>query len=164
MAQNQSRKNKYQLQEPRLPIIGAMSNRSSDETKDQRFINMFPETRKVEAIESTRIFLNKRPGLTLYKNFGTGYGRGIVWFRNKFYVAIDGKIYEDGTPPTAIITLTDADSKVGMLLGNSSGIGDYLFICDGTQAWVIKDDGTILIIGDNGVGKSCMLLKLKNHY
>jgi len=145
MAQQQ-RKNKYQEQNVRLPIIGAMSNRDVSGAKDQRFVNMFPETRKVEAIESTRIFLNKRPGLTLYKDFGTGYGRGIAWFRSKLYVAIDGHIYEDGSPPTSVITLTDADAKVGMILANSTTLGDYLFICDGTRGWIVKSDGTVLTV------------------
>lgn len=143
---SQQRKNKYQEQNVRLPIIGAMSNRDVSGAKDQRFVNMFPETRKVEAIESTRIFLNKRPGLTLYKDFGDGYGRGIAWFRNKLYVAVDGHVYEDGVTPTSIITLTDTDSKVGMIVANSSTIGDYLFICDGTKAWIVKSDGTVLTV------------------
>ena len=145
---SQQKKNKYQEQNVRLPIIGAMSNRDVSGAKDQRFVNMFPETRKVEAIESTRIFLNKRPGLTLYKDFGDGYGRGIAWFRSKLYVAIDGHIYEDGSPPTSVITLTDVDSKVGMIVANSSTIGDYLFICDGTSGWIINSAGTVTAITD----------------
>jgi len=148
----QQRKKTYQEQNERVPIIGSMSNRDVSGNKDQRFVNMFPETRKVEAIESTRIFLNKRPGLTLYKDFGTGYGRGIAWFRDRLYVAVDGNIYEDSATPTSVITLTDADSKVGMLLANSSTIGDYLFICDGTGAWIVKSDGSILTVGADGVG------------
>ena len=48
---SQQKKNKYQEQNVRLPIIGAMSNRDVSGAKDQRFVNMFPETRKVEAIE-----------------------------------------------------------------------------------------------------------------
>ena len=147
MAQ-QNQRNKYALQETRLPLIGAMTNRDQSGTKDQRFINIFPETRKVEAIESTKIFLNKRPGLTLYKNYGAGNGRGVAWFRNKFYLAIDGKIWEDGTTPTAVITLTNATTKVGMLVANSSSIGDYLFICDGTKGWVINSAGVVTLITD----------------
>jgi len=45
----------------RLPLIGAYSNRSSDETKDQRFVNAYPETRKVEQLENTRIYINNLP-------------------------------------------------------------------------------------------------------
>ena len=147
MAQ-QNQRNKYALQETRLPLIGAMTNRDQSGTKDQRFINIFPETRKVEAIESTKIFLNKRPGLTLYKNYVAGNGRGVAWFRNKFYLAIDGKIWEDGTTPTAVITLTNATTNVGMIVANSSSIGDYLFICDGTKGWVINSAGVVTLITD----------------
>jgi len=145
-------RNKYQEQNIRLPLLGSMTNRNAVATKDQRFINIFPETRKVEAIESTRIFLNKRPGLTLYKDFGEGTGRGIAYFRNKIYACVDGHVYEDGTPPTSVITLTDATSKVGMLVANSTIIGDYLFICDGTSAWIVKSDGSVLNVGADGIG------------
>ena len=145
MAQRQAR-NKYVVQEVRLPIIGAMSNRSADPNKDQRFVNVFPETRKVEAIESTRIFLNKRPGLTLIKNIGTtGLGRGLQWFRNIYYSVVGNKVYADTTP---VITLTDSVSPVGMLVANSATIGDYLFICDGVAGWVINSSGTVTAITD----------------
>jgi len=143
-----TKKNKYQVQEVRVPLIGSMTNRSEDVSKDQRFVNIFPETRKVEAIESTRIFLNKRPGLSLYKVFGSGQGRGIIWFRSRFYAAIDGKIYEDGVTPTAVITLVDASTRVGMIVCNSASIGDYLFICDGTYGWVINSAGVVTLITD----------------
>ena len=125
---NQSQTNKYALQEDRLQLIGAMSNRDYQATKDQRFVNIYPETRKVESIEKTKIFLQKRSGLELYKDFGTGQGRGIAWFRDRIYVCVGGHVYEDGLTPTSVISLTDATSKVGMLCGNSSAIGDYLFI------------------------------------
>lgn len=144
----QQPRNKYQEQNIRLPLLGSMTNRNSLATKDQRFVNIFPETRKVEAIESTKIFLNKRPGLTLYKDFGTGNGRGIAYFRNKIYVCVDGHVYEDSITPTSVITLTDSTSKVAMLNANSSVIGDYLFICDGTSGWIIKQDGSVTQITD----------------
>jgi len=144
-ASRPQQKGKYQAQNIRLPLLGSMTNRSTDSTKDQRFINIFPETRKVEAIESTRIFLNKRPGLTLYKTIFTGAGRGLVWFRNKFYAAIDGKVFEDVTP---VITLVDATTRVGMIVGNCAAIGDFLFICDGTSGWIIKTDGSVTKITD----------------
>jgi len=148
MATQQKQQNKYALQDKRLPLIGSYTNRDSSGSKDQRFINIFPETRKVEAIESTRIFLNKRPGLTLYKTISAGTGRGIIWFRNKFYVAIDNKVYEDGVTPTAVITLTGSTGKVGMIIANSATIGDYLFICDGTSGWIINSSGTATLISD----------------
>lgn len=132
----------------RLPLMGAYSNRSSLGTKDQRFLNVFPETRKVEQLENTKIFINKRPGLTLYRDFGTGEGRGCIYFNSKFYVAVGNKVYEDAVSPVEKITLTGSTGPLGMVLGNSSSSGDYLFICDGTSGWVIDNTGTATLISD----------------
>ena len=44
--------------------------------------------------------------------------------------------------------MTTTTGKVGMLLGNSTTIGDYLFICDGTDGWVINNVGTVTAITD----------------
>lgn len=145
------KKQRDEQQNVRLPLIGSYTNRSSSGSKDQRFINIFPETRKVEQIESTKIFLNKRSGLSVYKDFGTGEGRGCIWFDSKFYVVVGNKVIEDGVTPTDKITLTGSTGPVGMILGNSTTLGDYLFICDGTSGWVIKDDGTVLTIANDGI-------------
>ena len=42
----QQPRNKYQEQNVRLPLLGSMTNRNSVATKDQRFVNIFPETEK----------------------------------------------------------------------------------------------------------------------
>jgi len=135
-------------EETRLPLMGAYSNRGFDPNKDQRFVNIFPETRKVEQIENTKIFLNKRPGLTLHRDYGTGEGRGVAYFNGKFYVACDNIVYEDAASPTAKITLTASTGPVGMIVGNSATTGDYLFICDGTSGWTINAAGTATLIVD----------------
>lgn len=151
MAQEQAKPGKPQT--IRLPLMGAYSNRGYSASKDQRFVNIFPETRKVDQIESTKIFLNKRPGLTLYKDFGTGEGRGCIYFNNKFYVAIGNTVYEDGVTPTSKITLTGSTGPISMMLANSSTIGDYLFICDGTYAWIINTTGTVTQITDTSISR-----------
>jgi len=153
MAQTQTQQKKDSVKTVRLPLIGAYSNRDTSPNKDQRFVNMFPETRKVEAIESTKIVLQKRPGLTHYKNFGTGEGRGIAYFKDLLYIALGNVIIKDGTPPTAIITMTTSTGHVGFQLGNSSIYGDYLFVCDGINGWVIKQDGTILTMDNTSLRK-----------
>lgn len=135
----------------RLPLIGAYTNRGSDPSKDQRFVNMFPETRKVEQLENTKIFLNKRPGLSLYKNFSTGEARGVANFRGTFYLAIGNQVWKDGATPSAIITLTGSTGNVAMINGNSSVIGDYLFIADGTYAWVVDNTGTVTQVTDTSI-------------
>lgn len=132
----------------RLPLMGAYSNRGSSPDKDQRFVNMFPETRKVEQLENTKIFINKRPGTSLYHSFGvTGEGRGMTYFSGRFYAAIGGSLYSwDGTTQTTLLTLTGTTGHVGLLWANSSTIGDYLFVCDGTKGWIVKSDNTVTAI------------------
>jgi len=135
-------------QKTRLPLMGAYSNRDSSGSKDQRFINMFPETRKVDQLENTKIFINKRPGLTTYKDFGTGEGRAMAYFRNKFYVVIGNQLIEDDTVPVVKATLSTSTGHVGLLNCNSGSLGDYLFMTDGINAWVIKQDGTCTQVTD----------------
>lgn len=132
----------------RVPLIGSFTNRDYSSSKDQRFINMFPETRRVEQIENTKIFINKRPGLVPYKTISSGEGRGLCYFNNKFYVAVGNTVWEDGATPTNKITLTASTGPISMVVGNSTTIGDYLFICDGTSGWYITTAGTATLITD----------------
>lgn len=135
-------------QKTRLPLMGAYSNRDATGLKDQRFINMFPETRKVDQLENTKIFISKRPGLTSYKDFGTGEGRQMAYFRGKFYIVLGNQLIEDGVTPTVKATLSTSTGPVSLLSCNSGSLGDYLFMCDGTNAWVIKQDGTVTQVTD----------------
>jgi len=136
----------------RLPLIGAYSNRSNDATKDQRFVNAYPETRKVEQLENTRIYINKRPGLTEFSNVAAdGLGRGLAYFKTSFYAIIADKVYRvesNGTTITLKITLTTSTGPCSIIECNSAVIGDYLFICDGTEGWVIKDDHSATKVTD----------------
>ena len=103
----------------RLPLIGAYSNRSSDSTKDQRFVNAYPETRKVEQLENTRIYINKRPGLTEFSNVAAdGLGRGLAYFKTSFYAIIADKVYRvqsDGVTITLKITLTTSTGPCSII-------------------------------------------------
>jgi hypothetical protein len=144
-------KRKQTQQNVRIPLIGSMTNRDSSGSKDQRFVNIFPETRKIDQIESTKIFLNKRPGLESYRDYGTGEGRGCAYFNSKLYVAVGNKVYEDAVSPVEKITLTGSTGHVGMVLGNSASNGDYLFVCDGTSAWTINTSGTVTAITSDSV-------------
>jgi len=136
----------------RLPLIGAYSNRSNDPDKDQRFINAFPETRKVEQLDNTRIYINKRPGLYEVANVAAdAAGRGLVYFTGFFYTIIGDKVYKvstDGATITTAITLPSSTGPCGIVSCNSSTLGDYIFICDGTVGWIIKSDHTATQVTD----------------
>lgn len=148
MAQKQPGKK----EKARLPLIGAYSNRGSSPYKDQRFVNAFPETRKVEQLDNTRIYINKRPGLVELANVTTdAQGRGLAHFYNHFYAIIGDKVWQttnSGGSPTVKITLPSSTGPCGMVQANSSTLGDYLFIVDGTVGWIIKSDGTATQITD----------------
>lgn len=146
MAQQQKQPGKPHV--VRLPLLGALSNRGYDSSKDQRFVNIFPESTNVKQLDNTKYWLNKRPGLTLYRDYGTGEGRQAMYFNNKFYIALGNTVYEDAVSPVAKITLTGSTGPVGMLVGNSSTLGDYLFVCDGTSGWIINTSGTVTAITD----------------
>jgi len=136
----------------RLPLIGAYSNRSSDADKDQRFINAFPETRKVEQLDNTRILINKRPGLReLVSVTSDAEGRGFAFFTGAFYAILGNTVYKvssDGATITAKITLPSSTGQCGLISCNSSTLGDYLFICDGTVGWIVKSDHTVTQVTD----------------
>lgn len=137
-------------QKVRLPLMGAYSNRDASGSKDQRFVNMFPETRKVDQLENTKIFITKRPGLSTWRSVGaTGEGRGMVWFNNASWVVVGNTLYRNTTGSTvAKLTLTTSTGHVGMINANSSTIGDYVFVCDGVKAYVIKTDDTVTTVTD----------------
>lgn len=147
----QQQQSKKQVKNPRLPLIGTLTNRSSSGLKDQRFINIYPETQKVAAIDSTRIYLNKRPGLNLYKSFTAGEGRGIAYFNNAIYLVIGNKVWKDGTVPSALVTLNNSTGPCGFVVGNSSTYGDYLFICDGIGGWVINTSDVVTTISNTAL-------------
>lgn len=139
-------------QKARLPLIGAYSNRGSNPLKDQRFVNAFPETRKVEQLDNTRIYINKRPGLVEFCNVApNAQGRGLIHFKNNFYAIIGNTVYEvsnSGIIVTPKITLPSSIGPCGIISCNSATLGDYIFICDGTVGWIIDDTGTPTQITD----------------
>jgi len=143
------------LQKVKLPLFGAYSNRGTNPDKDQRFVNFFPESRKVEQTDQTRVALVYRPGIKAYKKFASygDVGRGVSYFNGKMYAAWGSKIYEDnpfggGGTPTSVITMSTSTGKVGFVLGNSSTFGDYLFICDGVDGWYIDSAGAVTHVVD----------------
>jgi len=139
-----------QPQKIRLPLMGAYSNRDSSSTKDQRFVNMFPETRKVDQLENTKIFITKRPGLSIYNSSGvTGEGRGMLWFNGAAWVVIGNTLYRiTSSTTTAKQVLTTSTGYVGMINANSASIGNYVFFCDGVKGYIIKSDDLVTAIVD----------------
>ena len=146
------------LQKVKVPLFGAYSNRSSDPDKDQRFINVFPESRKVDQLDQMRVSLVKRPGVGIQKSYTFRDGeisldyleaRGLAYFNGYVYSVWGDQLWVDEEPenpaidPIFVLNLTTDTRKVGFVLGNSSSIGDYLFLTDGVSAFVIENDYSV---------------------
>lgn len=133
----------------RLPLFGSASTRSGTSTKDQRFLNCILESTKNPTLKEVNTSLFKRPGLSEEYTTAEGEGRGIIYFDGSVYAAVADKVYKCPSP-TPIITLSNSTGKVGMKLGDSVDLGQYLFISDGVKAWIIETDTTITAI-DTGM-------------
>jgi hypothetical protein len=146
MASNQIPKKVTQ----RVSLVDQYYNRGANSTKDYRLVNAFPETIKLET--GDRKVIQKRPGITFFSDVaGNGEGRGLIWFYQHFYAIIGNTVYQitsNGATKVAKITLSTSTGQCGMIVANSSSLGDYLFIVDGTVGWIIESDGTATQITD----------------
>jgi len=127
----------------RIPYYGSMTTRLGSSTKDTRFINCIPESEKDNALRTTKTYLVKRPGMSnLHTALPAAAARGLCYFDGDLWSAIGGYLYK-GNSATPILTLTGTTGHVGMVVGNSSSTGDYLFVCDGTVAWHISTSDVV---------------------
>ena len=81
--------------------------------------------------------------MQLYKEYAKDYtanneGRGIILFKDVLYFVVGETVWADTGTPTVVATLTTTDGPVGLTLGNSATQGDYIFLCDGIEGYVIK--------------------------
>lgn len=129
----------------RFPLIGEFQNRSGTTTKDQHFYNCMIDGTKHQGGEEPRIFLQKRPGMSVINTYTAGTGRGVFYWKTNPYVAIGSKLYKN-TTEIGTNLLTGTSGHVGMEVMNTDEFGDVLFVSDGTYCYIIKSDGTYLQI------------------
>ena len=105
----------------RIPFFGSFSNREASGSKDQRYVNCFPESRKFEQEESTKFYLMKRAGISSVASVGaTAEGRGAAYFNGKHYVAVGQVLYSitgAGVVATVIANIGSSTGYVGMTRG-----------------------------------------------
>ena len=131
----------------RLPLYGATTTRSGASTKDQRFLNCILESEKNETLRQTVTSLFKRPGLASTYTTAVAEGRGLVYFNGSTFAAVGGFVYKCPST-TPIITLTNTTGQVGMRLGDSATLGQYLFVCDGVKAWIVETSDAVTEMSD----------------
>jgi len=118
----------------RFPFVGAHNSRDYTGNKDQRYVNCYPESIKNPLNNGKRIYLVKRPGLVTQVNPGNAAtGRGIFFWNGKVYSVFGTKVYSN---TTEILTFSTSTGTVGFVAAN--GTTDYLFLCDGTNGYVVS--------------------------
>lgn len=142
MAQKNPFREQDAVRSIRLPIVGTVQNRAADSLKDQRFINLFPETitNPTDAsLKDKSMWLVKRPGLVLRSSVvpGGAEGRGSFFWNGHEYTVFGDTLYRDGV---SIQTLTTSSGNVGF--AECTGTTRYLFLCDGTEGYSITTSGT----------------------
>lgn len=142
MAKTQQSAGTYITSQPeRLSLATTLMYRDANRNKDARLINCFQESIKNELTDSKKVYVVKRPGLTQSTQIliGGGTARGFIYWNSKYYAVIGDKLYENST---AKQTLSTSTGKCGFEIFDNSGV-TYLFLADGTNAYVINTSGTV---------------------
>lgn len=128
-------------QPERLQLATTLMYRSSARDKDAHLINCFQESIKNELNDSKKVHVVKRPGLTQGTQVivGGGTARGLIYWNSKYYSVIGNKLYENSTEKQTLATST---GRCGFERFDNSGVS-YLFLADGTDAYVIDSTGTV---------------------
>ena len=124
----------------RVDLVGAIHSRDSTFSKDQRFLNLYPESVKTPFTKEPKKYLVKRPGISSNTDVvgGAATGRGCYYYEGSLYSVFANKVYKN---TTEIQTLATSTGSVGW--AESSGVTKYLFLCDGTDGYTITTTGTI---------------------
>jgi len=121
----------------RIPLVGNALNRDASTTKDQRFINCYPETSKNAVSNTKKLFLVKRPGFVADTTVTTAAtARGYWNFFGTNFSVFGSTVFKE---TTSILTLR---SSTGMC-GATQVSPTELFLCDGTDGYSILSDGTV---------------------
>jgi hypothetical protein len=129
----------------RFSFIGSPQQRDGTYTKDQRFLNMYPELIKSPMTDGKKYYLKKRPGVAGGFQLPAGIGQGIYFWQGSYYTAVAGTLYANSVP---LITLTQGTSTVGFCEWRTDA-DDRLLIFDGTKGWAIGAGNTVGLI--NGI-------------
>ncbi len=130
--------------------MGNPENRGTSGSKDQRFVNCFPEVLKNKATGESRVFLQKRPGLAAYSTPSTSAAaRGIFYWprTGKYYSVFGNKVYSNTTDINAASRLVGTTGSVGWAAFEGVS-NDYLFLCDGTNGYTISTTDTFTQVTD----------------
>jgi len=128
-------------QPERIVFANTLMYRDANRNKDARLINCFQESIKNTVTDSKKTYVVKRPGYTqtLQVKSGGGTARGLYYWLGNHYSIIDNGLYKGST---LIQTLATSTGNCGLVDFQNADV-DYLFVCDGTDAYVVNAAGTV---------------------
>lgn len=128
----------------RFSFIGSPQQRDGTATKDQRFLNMYPELIKSPITDGKKYYLKKRPGIATFVNFPVAEGRGIYYWPTtaNYYTVVGNTLFAGSTP---IFTLTTTTGPVGFCEYRDD-TRSLLILCDGTFGYTITTTNVITLI------------------
>lgn len=134
----------------RVPLVGSPTNRTQLVSKDQRFVNCFPEVVKDSITGTSRIYLTKRFGTSRWVQpaSASGEGRGLFAWNSKIYSVIGNKLYETTSAGVSTLKQTLATSTGACGFVETTGTNDYLFVCDSVDGYVVSTTGVVTKITD----------------
>lgn len=112
-------------------------------TKDQQFINFFPELLNAPISNANHYFLQQRGGLVYNLSTATGAGRGVYYYNGSIFSVVGNQLYRNST---AIQTLSTSTGTIGFQ--EYAGVLKYLIVLDGTSGWVINSSNVVTQITD----------------
>ena len=143
------------LKSLRVPLVGTFLNRSASLSKDQRFVNCFPESVKAPINDQKKIYLYQRPGLTPIATISTTkVPRGLKYWNGYYYTVYGNTLYKTTTggvstalvlkkgDGTTIANLTTSTGEVAFEIGTIVA-GNVLVMADGDFVYVIEADDTV---------------------
>lgn len=128
----------------RIPLVGLLQNRDGTTDKDQLYFNCMFEDNKNDMTSTKKLFVQKRPGLTVAYNQTDGEGRGGLFWdaTDKFYYVIGSALYANNTN---IGTIGTSTGSVGFM-ECYEGSAFTLFLCDGTNGYLISTSDVVTAI------------------
>jgi hypothetical protein len=128
----------------RINLVGNPQYRNGTSiSKDQRFVNAFPEGIKSIDSENAEYYVKERAGLQYQSGSAVAEGRGLFNFNGSVWTAVGSTLYRNGT---SVATLGNSTGKVGFTLFN--GTYDAMCVFDGIKGWVVKTDNSVTQITD----------------
>lgn len=132
----------------RIPFIEESEFRSTDTTKDNRFVNGYFEPIKNPVKDRLDYYFVKRPGMSqnVRPAAATGAGRGIFVWNGNIYSVVANKLYK-GT--TNLATFSTSTGLCKFTTSRPGAATPYLIVNDGQALYCVQSNDTVTQVVTN---------------